>query len=435
LSRVAFHTFGCRVNQYETESLKEQFIKNGYSVVSFSEEADVYVVNTCTVTSLADKKNRNMLRRPKKLNSKAIVVATGCHAQTNPKDLASIEEVDIVVGQAEKSRLFDLVNNFQNYELKGKSFVGNVFKYEQYQELDFSGLRELDKAFVKIQDGCDRFCSFCKIPFARGRKRSRPLNSIIEESKKLVAEGYKEIVLIGIHLGAYGEDLDENICLDDVIEALLNIDGLYRLRVSSIYPDTVSDRFIDLMQHPKMMPHLHVSIQSADDHILGLMRRRYDSKLMYDNFEKIQNRVDNISFTGDVIIGFPGEQDDHFMNTYNFVNSFNFSNLHIFPYSDRDKTEAKSFLNKVDSKIKFLRYSKLNELVKRLQNSFMSKYLNKKVEILAESSDNDFIKGYTKNFLRASVDIRAKPGNLVTFIPRRIDNAIFYGDSAEVLKI
>lgn len=428
MNRVALYTLGCRVNQYETESIKQQFIDSGYSVVGFEEFAEVYVVNTCTVTSMADKKNRNILRRPKKINDKAIVVATGCYAQTNPRDLEKIEDIDLIVGQAEKKKIVELIDQFKGYDLKRKSFVGNVFKYEKYSEMSFAPLRALDKAYVKIQDGCDRFCSFCKIPFARGKKRSRNLQSIVKECRMLIEEGYKEIVLIGIHLGAYGEDLDA-CSLDDVLEAILNLEGLSRLRVSSIYPDTISDRFIDLMQHPKLMPHLHVSIQSADDEILKLMRRRYDSTLMYDVFNKIRSRVSDVAFTGDVIVGFPYEKHNHFINTYKFVEEFNFSDLHIFPYSDREMTEAKGFKDKVSSLEKYMRFKKLNELRRDSQYRFMKRYLGEEVKVLVESSKDGFAKGYTENFLRCGFEIdKIRPGSLIKFTPNRIEDGVFYGE-------
>lgn len=427
MGKVAFHTLGCRVNQYETEGIKLQFLKKGYEVVDFNDVADVYVVNTCTVTSVADKKNRNFLRRPKKINRDAIVIATGCYAQTNPNDLAKIEDVDLVVGQKEKHFITTLVENYEEYRGKRKSFVGNVFKYETYLESDFATLREIDKAYIKIQDGCDRFCSFCKIPFARGTKRSRDIISIIEECKKVISEGYREIVLIGIHLGAYGEDLDGTCSLDDVVEKVLELDGLTRLRVSSIYPDTISDRFIDLMLHPKLMPHLHVSIQSADDNVLKQMRRRYDSKLMYDVFDKIRHKVEDVAFTGDVIVGFPGESEENFMNTYNFIKEFNFSDLHIFPYSDREKTAAKNFDNKVIDIVKYDRFKRLDMLKKVSKQNFLNRYLGKSVEVLVESSKGNIARGYTNNFLKSCIETSAKSKELVTFVPERVVDGILYG--------
>lgn len=427
MGRVAFHTLGCRVNQYETEGIKLQFLKKGYEVVDFDDVADVYVVNTCTVTSVADKKNRNFLRRPKKINSDAIVIATGCYAQTNPNDLAKIEDVDLVVGQKEKHFITTLVDNYEEYRGKRKAFVGNVFKYETYLDSDFATLREIDKAYIKIQDGCDRFCSFCKIPFARGTKRSRDIISIIDECKKVISEGFREIVLIGIHLGAYGEDLDGTCSLDDVVEKVLELDGLTRLRVSSIYPDTISDRFIDLMLHPKLMPHLHVSIQSADDNVLKLMRRRYDSKLMYDVFDKIRNKVKDVAFTGDVIVGFPGESEENFMNTYNFIKEFNFSDLHIFPYSDREKTASKNFDNKVPNIVKYDRFKRLDALKKVSKQNFLNRYLGKPIEVLVESSKGNIAKGYTNNFLKSCIETSAKSKEIITFVPERAVDGILYG--------
>ncbi len=427
--KAAFYTLGCRVNQYETESLKTQFTKRDYEVVEFNEKADVYVVNTCTVTNIADRKNRNILRRAKKINSDAIVVATGCYAQTNPKDLEKMSEVDFVVGQSDKNNISELVNNFEEYKNLKKVFVGNAFKYEKYDEMDFASLRENAKAYVKIQDGCDRFCAFCKIPFARGRKRSRDISDILKECRDLVIAGYKEIVLIGIHLGAYGEDLDNKTTFDDVLEKILEIDGLKRLRISSIYPDTVTDRFIELLKNKKLMPHLHISIQSADDLVLKMMRRRYDSTMLYNVLDKVRNNIEHIAFTGDVIVGFPYEAESNFLNTYNFINEFNFSDVHIFPYSDREKTIALGYKSKVNPMDKYDRFNRLNNLRKELTNKFLSRYLDEEVEILVEYSKNSKVAGYTKNFLKTKVENCDAPLNeIIKFKPKKIVDEVLIGE-------
>lgn len=427
--RAAFYTLGCRVNQYETESLKSQFSKKDYEIVDFDKRADVYIVNTCTVTNIADRKNRNILRRAKKINSDAIVVATGCYAQTNPKDLEKMSEVDFIVGQNEKNNISALVNDFEKYKNLKKVFVGNAFKYEKYDEMDFASLRENAKAYVKIQDGCDRFCAFCKIPFARGRKRSRDINDILNECKELVKAGYKEIVLIGIHLGAYGEDLDNKITFDDVLEKILEIDGLKRLRISSIYPDTVTDRFIELFKDKKLMPHLHISIQSADDLVLKMMRRIYDSSMLYNVLDKLRNSIDNIAFTADVIVGFPYEEEHNFLNTYNFIKEFNFSDLHIFPYSDREKTIALGYKNKVSPGDKYDRFNRLNNLKKDLTHKFLSKYIDKEVEILVEYSKNGEVAGYTKNFLKTKIENCLAPlHDIIRFKPQKIVDEVLIGE-------
>lgn len=426
--KVAFYTLGCRVNGYETESFRAQFIKKGYRCVDFKSWADVYVVNTCTVTNIADRKNRNILRRPKKINEGAIVVATGCYAQTNFRDLEIMEDVDLVVGQKEKESIADIVDNFDQYKGRKKRFVGNAFSYEQYGEIGYAGLRDLNKAYVKIQDGCDRFCSFCKIPFARGRKRSRELTSIMEEVRGLVANGFKEIVLIGIHLGAYGEDLSEDINFDDVVEKILDIDGVERLRVSSMYPDSISDRFIDLMNHRKFMPHLHMSIQSGDDRVLSLMRRRYDSRLMYNVFDKISRRVNNILFTGDVIVGFPHEEEENFQNTCNFIESFRFSDLHIFPYSDREKTLASTYDGKVEPQEKYSRFRRLDEIRRKGNLKSLLLHVGQEVEILVESVKDGIASGYTQNFLRSRIEgSNAKEGDILKFTPNLVKQGLLWG--------
>nr|MBP6322297.1 tRNA (N(6)-L-threonylcarbamoyladenosine(37)-C(2))-methylthiotransferase MtaB [Fusobacteriaceae bacterium] len=278
--KVAFHTLGCKVNQYETESIKNQLSKLGYDEVPFEEIADIYIINSCTVTSIADKKTRNMLRRAKKNNKNSIVILTGCYAETNSKDLEEIDEIDYIVGNKDKQGIVNLIKDIENEKESSRVINESIFVQKEYEEYEIATLREMSRAYVKIQDGCNSFCSYCKIPFARGKSRSRKIENIIDEIEKIVEQGYKEIILIGINIGAYGEDLEEKLTLENLVKKILEINGVERIRFGSIYPDRIRDEFIELFKNPKVLPHIHLSLQSGDDTILKAMKRKYDSELI-----------------------------------------------------------------------------------------------------------------------------------------------------------
>lgn len=399
IKKVAFYTLGCKVNQYETESIKKQFIEMGYIDGSFEERADVYVINSCTVTNLADRKTRNMLRRAKSLNPNSIVVATGCYAQTNADDIAKIEEVDYIIGNTDKDKIAHIVENREKREVK------DIFQEKEYLETGFSTLREMTRAYIKIQDGCNNFCSYCKIPFARGNKRSRSIESILEEVKSLAKEGYKEIILIGINLGAYGEDIKEKkISLEDVMEESSKIDGIERVRIGSIYPDKISERMIELMEkNSKIMPHLHISLQSGDDEILKMMKRKYNSEIVRDVLLKLRKRVKNVEFTADIITGFPGEKESNYKSGYNLIKEVEFSGVHIFQYSDRENTQASKFEGKITPEIKKRRAKELEELSENLSLKRRENYIGKIEKVLIEEESNNEYYGYTENYLRVKV--------------------------------
>ena len=398
--RVAFYTLGCKVNQYETESIKNQLIQKGYIETPFEEEADIYIVNSCTVTSVADRKTRNMLRRAKKLNPHSKVIVTGCYAQTNSKDLLEMEEIDYVVGNRYKKGIVNFIEDIENRTLD-RVKNDNIFDEHEYTEYEFATLREMSRAYVKIQDGCNNFCSYCKIPFARGRSRSRKKENIIREIEKLVGEGFKEIILIGINLGAYGEDLPENIDFEDLLEEILKVPGVERVRIGSVYPDKISDRFIDLFKkYPNLMPHLHISLQSCDDTVLKMMRRKYGSDLIEERLLKLKNAVEKMEYTADIIVGFPGETEDMFLNSYRIIDKIGFSGIHIFQYSDRENTIASRLENKVDPKIKKERADRLEHLKKIMAHREREKYVGKELDVLVEEKIGDFLFGYSENYLR-----------------------------------
>lgn len=427
--KVAFYTLGCKVNQYESESLKNQLVKFGYEEESFEKEADIYIVNSCTVTSIADKKTRNILRRAKKLNPNSIVIVTGCYAQTNSKELLEIEEIDFVIGNSNKSGLVDFIRDIENK--KSKVLSEDIFQDKAYEEYEFATLREMSRAYIKIQDGCNNFCSYCKIPFGRGKSRSRSLESICNEIEILTKEGFKEFIIIGINLGAYGEDLKEDIDLEKLLEKVIKLNGVERVRIGSMYPDKISDEFIDIMKENKrLMPHLHISLQSCDDTVLKKMRRHYGADLIEERLMKLRDSIENMEYTADVIVGFPGETDEMFENTYNLIKKIGFSDLHVFQYSDREKTLASTFTDKIDGVIKKQRAEKLEALRKEMSKERKEKYLKKDLEVLVEEIKEDgYSYGYSQNYLRIkTLNINASVNELVKVEISNLEKELLIAD-------
>ena len=400
--RVAFYTLGCKVNQYETESIKNQLLKKGYTETAFEEKAEIYIVNSCTVTSVADRKTRNMLRRAKKINPRGIVIVTGCYAQTNSKELLEMEEIDYVIGNSDKNAIVNFIEDIENRTME-KVKNHNIFLDSEYTEYEFATLREMSRAYVKIQDGCNNFCSYCKIPFARGKSRSRKKENIIKEIEKLVEEGFKEIILIGINLGAYGEDLDEGENFESLLKSILEINKLQRVRIGSVYPDKISDEFINMFDNKKLMPHLHISLQSCDDEVLKRMRRKYGSFLIEERLLKLKKKVKNMEYTADVIVGFPGETEEMFQNSYNLIEKIGFSGIHIFQYSDRENTIASSFTDKIDAKVKKERADRLEVLKSEMAKKERKKYIGKHLSVLLEEKINGYLYGYSENYLRVKI--------------------------------
>lgn len=407
--RVAFYTLGCKVNQYETESLKNKLIKLGYDEVPFEESADFYVVNSCTVTSVADRKTRNILRRAKKANEESKVIVTGCYAQTNAKELLEIEEVDYVVGNRNKTGVIDLIENLERKLASHVVFnteveAGDIFKENEYREMEFSTFREMSRAYIKIQDGCNNFCSYCKIPFGRGKSRSRKLENIIEEAERLVKEGFKEIILIGINLGAYGEDFEEKKTFEDLLEAVVKVEGITRIRIGSMYPDKINERFINIMKNnKKIMPHLHISLQSCNDEVLKGMRRKYGTELIKERLSLLRENVPNIEYTADVIVGFPGETEEMYESSKALIKELGFSTLHVFPYSERENTLAATFDNKVSPSEKKRRAGDLEKSEKESAHKVREKYIGKTLNVLIEEKKGNGYFGYSENYLRVKV--------------------------------
>ena len=394
---VAFYTLGCKVNQYETEIIRKDFLDHNYKEVDFDEKADVYIVNTCTVTNVADKKNRKMLRRAKNTNPDSLVVATGCYAQTNLDDLKEMKEIDFIIGN-----VFNIINkNVSHYQ------VDNIFDEKEYSSNKYTILREKARAFVKIQDGCSKFCSYCKIPYARGLSRSRATEHVLEEINYLGEQGYKEVVLTGINMSEYGLDLEPKTDFDTLLEKILAVKSVERVRVSSVYPDTITDKFLGMLKNnPKLMPHLHVSVQTLDDKILHLMRRNYKAEFVVNTLEKVKREVPEVALTADIIVGFPQEEEENFANTMKNLDSLGFADLHVFPYSDREKTTAMLLDGKIDAVEKKRRVKKVEELNNIKYAEFRKKTVGSKQRVYIEEIVEDKAFGYTENYLKVFIDLK-----------------------------
>ncbi|MGA1195991.1 MAG: tRNA (N(6)-L-threonylcarbamoyladenosine(37)-C(2))-methylthiotransferase MtaB [Candidatus Latescibacterota bacterium] len=394
---VAFYTLGCKMNTYETQWYGEQFAQQGYCEVPFGEPADVTVVNTCTVTGQGDAQSRQALRKAHRVSPEGTVVAVGCYAQTDPDALAEMPEVDLVVGNAEKTQLMDLLNDTCSM---GRTFVTRS-RAKDFEDMDIYNFGSRARAFVKMQEGCNEFCSFCIIPFARGRSRSRTVDSTVTQVKKLVDAGYGEVVLTGVHLGDYGVDLEHTNLLD-VLEAIEQIAGLQRFRVSSIEATFVSDAMIDFFaSSKKFCRHLHVPLQSGDDGILKAMRRPYTRTQYIDLIEKLASQIPNIGIGGDVMVGFPGESDAAFQNTYDLIAHHPMTYLHVFPYSPRGKTPAARMPDQVDAQVKKQRGSALRALGEEKVSAFQKRFLGQTLPVLFEGRrGNGLLNGLTDNYIR-----------------------------------
>lgn len=394
---VAFYTLGCKLNAYDTQWYAEQFAARGYREVSFGDRADVTVVNTCTVTGQGDAQSRKALRRAHRISPEGMVVAVGCYAQTDPDALSQMPEVDLVVGTAERVQLLDLINDTCSL---GRTFVTRS-RTADFQDMDIYNFGGRARAFVKIQEGCNEFCSFCIIPFARGRSRSRTLQSAVSQVKKLVDAGYREVVLTGVHIGDYGADL-AGCELLQVLEAVEQIDGLDRFRVSSIEATYVTDEMIDFFaESQKFCRHLHIPLQSGDNGILKAMRRPYTRAQYIALLEKVAKRVPGVGIGGDVMVGFPGESDAAFQNTRDLIADHPLTYLHVFPYSPRGKTPATRMANQVDPQVKKQRGAILRELGRQKVAAFQARFLGQTLPVLFENRRNgQCLQGLTDNYIR-----------------------------------
>ncbi|WP_017414425.1 tRNA (N(6)-L-threonylcarbamoyladenosine(37)-C(2))-methylthiotransferase MtaB [Clostridium tunisiense] len=414
--KVAFATLGCRVNVYESEAMTEKFIKEGYEVAAFDEFSDVYVINTCTVTNMGDKKSRQMISRARRKNPEAIVAVVGCYSQIASEEISQIPGVDVVLGSRNKGDIVYWVNRARE-ERKQVVEVSDVLKNKEFEELSIEEYQDKTRAFLKIQDGCNRFCSYCLIPFARGAVCSKDPEKIIGEVKELAKNGFKEIILSGVHTASYGVDLEGNWSLVKVLEEIHEVEGIERIRIGSIDPTFFSEGVIEkIVGLKKMCPHFHLSLQSGCDATLKRMNRHYtaeDYKVVVENLRK---HMPDVSITTDIIVGFPGETEKEFNETYNFLSDIKLSKMHVFKYSPRSGTKAAEMEFQVDGNIKEQRSNKLIELNSKNEKEYMEKFLNRKLDVLyeeqAKGRENYYI-GYTPNYIKvmtpsAEVDLKGK---------------------------
>ena len=397
--KVAFITLGCKVNQYESNAMCEEFIKHNYQIVDKEEKADICVVNTCTVTNMSDRKSRQMLRRVKEINPQAIIVACGCYVQVAKDELEQMPEIDLVLGNNEKKEIVKYVEEFiankQKIEL-----VEDVMHQKEYIDFGDVTFTEKTRAVIKVQDGCDRFCAYCIIPYARGKVRSRNPESVISEIQKIAQEGIKEVVITGIHVASYGKDFDNNYRLIDLLEDINKIDGIERIRLGSVEPLLITEEFLDrLTKLEKICHHFHLSLQSGCDETLKRMNRRYTTKEFKHIVDLLRNAYNDVILTTDIIVGFPEETDEEFNQTYQFLSEIKFYKMHIFKYSPRKGTPAARNKNQVDGNIKEERSNKLIELSNKNEEEYNKQLIGKKVSVLFEEEKTGLYKGHTQNYI------------------------------------
>lgn len=401
MKKVAFSTLGCKVNQYETNAMEEEFIEAGYEVVSFEETADIYVINTCTVTNMSDKKSRQMIRKAKQLNLNAIVVAVGCYAQVSKEKLEEIEELDLILGNNEKKEIVEYVEKYKNDKL---IHLEDVMHQKEFVDFGTTVHMEKTRAVVKVQDGCDRFCSYCIIPYARGRVRSRKLESVIGEIEDLASTGVKEVVITGIHVASYGKDLKEDITLIDLLEKINLIEGIERIRLGSLEPMIINETFLErLSKLKKICHHFHLSLQSGCDETLKRMNRKYSIEEFEQVVYLLRKTYRDVILTTDIIVGFPGETEEEFNRTYKFLREICFYKMHIFKYSRRKGTKADQMPNQVPPQVQEERSKKLLRLSDENQKKYNREYIGQTVEVLFEEKQCEYIKGHTGNYLLVNV--------------------------------
>ncbi|MGM9874163.1 MAG: tRNA (N(6)-L-threonylcarbamoyladenosine(37)-C(2))-methylthiotransferase MtaB [Bacilli bacterium] len=395
---------GCKVNHYECSAIRTLLLYKGL-IEDFS-NPDVVIINTCSVTSTADQKSRQIIRRYRKKFPHSILVVMGCYSQINHQFIIEELNADIVIGTSNRNKIHDYLLEFENNHQKIDATDDKPRLFCEYEELKESACSENVRAYLKIQDGCDNFCSYCLIPFTRGKSRSRSYFDIIKEAKFLIKQGYKEIVVTGIDVGSYGKDLKENISFSSLIEELLKLDGLNRLRISSIEASQIDEKLISLFsKYPNLAKHLHIPLQSGSNTVLERMNRKYVTEDFYQKIQLIHSSVDNIALTTDVIVGFPGETEEEFLETFNFIKKCNFSMVHVFPFSSRKGTKASLLKNQISPDIKNDRVHKLLDLSNYLYRQFVDKNINQKQLVLIEQylKDEQKLIGHTSNYIEVKI--------------------------------
>ena len=424
MKKVKFSTLGCKVNQYETEAMAELFVKNGYEITE-DYNCDVFVLNTCTVTNLSDRKSRQQISKIRSENSDAIIAVVGCYSQVSPDEIENIEGVNVILGTKYRKEIVELCELAKSSN-KIINKVENIGKNREFEELTINTEHSMTRAYIKIQEGCSQFCSYCIIPYARGPIRSRNIRDIVLEAKRLADNGFKEIVLTGIHIASYGKDLEnDDIGLIDVIEDIGQIDKIKRIRLSSLEPRIVDKQFLDrLSKVEQFCDHFHLSLQSGSDSILQSMNRKYDTDLYEKTINLIREYYPYAAITTDIIVGFPGETDEDFEKTLNFVDKIQFSKIHVFKYSNRKGTVASKMKNQVSGVVKKERSKLLIEKSKYYTDKFLDNMLNQPIKVLFESKNDDgYIKGYTTNYIRVKREYNPNLSNkIIDVICNRREN-------------
>jgi threonylcarbamoyladenosine tRNA methylthiotransferase MtaB len=398
---AAYYTLGCKVNQTDTAALQHLMEESGYQTVPFEEEADVYVINTCTVTHLSDRKSRQMIRRARRKNAEAVIVVTGCYAQVAAEDVMTLPEVDLVIGTHARNRLPELIEQAKTGRL---NCVAPLEEKAAFDNLGVGYTHERTRAFLKVQEGCRQFCSYCIVPYARGPLYSRPLAETVREAEKLVAQGFRELVLTGVHLGSYGVDLPDDFRLSDLLRELAAVPGLERIRISSLEPTEVTADLIEVMlDNPNVCHHLHIPLQSGDDYILQRMNRKYTAAEYLRLVERLRGQIPDLALTTDVMVGFPGETAEHFNNTRQVVRTAAFSRLHVFKYSPRRGTPAAKYPGQVPPPVKNQRSRLLTELGQELAANYHRSFLGQEVNVLFEEVvGSQQAAGLTEHYVRVT---------------------------------
>lgn len=395
--KVGVYTLGCKVNTYESEYAINEFIKRGYEITDFNSDADIYLINTCTVTNTSDQKSRKMIRQARKKNKDAVVAVMGCFTQIRDNDNEIMEYVDVVIGNNDKSKIVDLIEEY----IKTKKKILNInYIKDDFDDMEISAFNTRTRALVKIEDGCENFCTYCIIPYVRGKVRSKDPKKVIEEVTRLADNGYKEIVLTGIHTGHYGADL-ENYDFSDLLLELEKIDGIERIRISSIEIVELNDKFLDVLKKSKkIVNHIHIPLQAGSDHILKLMNRRYDKKYYKNIIEKIRKIRPEMAITTDVIVGFPGETQEDFNETINFVKEINFAGGHVFPYSIRRGTPAAKMDNQITKEEKHNRCKRLIKVFDELEDNYYKSNIGRVLSVIPEVYEDGYLTGHTDNYIK-----------------------------------
>lgn len=404
-NKVAIHTLGCKVNQYDSEGIAAQFRAHGYEIVDFNQKgADIYIINTCTVTNISDQKSRQMIRKAHRSNPNAKIVVVGCLAQTDPEQIEAIPGVNLIVGNNDRSRIVELVEGLSlNQQTSVVTSIAQVRSFEELNAVSFEGRT---RAYLKIQDGCNQYCSYCKVPYARGPSRSRTPQSVMEQVKAIVEQGYTEIVLTGVHLGAYGADLEPASSLSKIVRTITEVQGLKRVRISSVDPNEIDDELIELVaESPKVCRHLHIPLQSGSDQILEKMRRRYRTSDFRHIVNAVRKYVPEIAVTTDVIVGFPGETPELFAETHAFLTEMQLAKLHVFKYSPRAGTPAAGYPDQVSSQEKEKRSRALIALSDQMSERYQSRFVGKTVQVLVEREINGRLHGHTDNYIHVSFPV------------------------------